>query len=134
MHMKKAVMLMVALCLQSVAWSQGALRDPTLPPPGAVVAAPGADVPTAGVTPAEAVAQPTVQMVLVGPSRKYAVIDGQIVKPGGQMDQWRLTQITAAGVVLRSDTGLHTVSAYPAVKKSVRAEPLPSSLPKNRNP
>jgi hypothetical protein len=134
MHMKKAVMLMGALCLQSAAWSQGALRDPTMPPPGAVVAAPGSDASAPGATPAEALVQPTVQLVLVGPSRKYAVIDGHIVKPGGQMDQWRLTQISATGVVLRSDTGLQTVSAYPAVKKSVRAEPLPSSLPKNRTP
>ena len=122
--------------MQCAAWAQGPLRDPTLPPPGAVLAVPGGEALPAEVAAQQAAAatQSSVQMVLVGPSRKFAVIDGQMLKPGGQIDQWRLTSITAKGVVLKSDTGAQTISAYPSVQKKVLVDKVPAPLLKNRNP
>jgi hypothetical protein len=129
---KPALVMGIALA-QSMAWGQGALRDPTLPPPGAVQASPGGlgasgeALAGAAAQPGAALSQPTVQLMLVGPSRKYAVIDGQMLKPGGKIDQWRLTSIGANGVVMRSDAGSQKISAYPAVKKNVIAGSLPPS-------
>lgn len=133
---KFVAMLTGMLVTQGVAWAQGALRDPTMPPPGAVLATPGGDALPAEIAAQQAAAsaQPAVQMVLVGPSRKYAVIEGQMLKPGGQIDQWRLTHITAKGVVLKSDTGAQTISAYPSVQKKVVLEKASAPLLKNRNP
>ena len=133
---KYVAVLMGIVCMPGAAWAQGILRDPTLPPPGAVVVAPGGEVLPAEVAAQQAAAatQPAVQMVLVGPSRKYAVIDGQVLKPGGQIDQWRLTSITAKGVVLKSDTGAQAISAYPSVQKKVLGEKAQTPLLKNRNP
>lgn len=134
---KFVAMLTGMLVTQGVAWAQGALRDPTMPPPGAVLAAPGGDAALPAEIAAQQVAasaQPAVQMVLVGPSRKYAVIEGQMLKPGGQIDQWRLTHITAKGVVLKSDADTQTISAYPSVQKKVVLEKASAPLLKNRNP
>ena len=122
---------------QSVAWAQGALRDPTLPPPGAVQATPGAAgdaMPGTAAQAGAALAQPTVQLMLVGPSRQYAVIDGQMLKPGGQIDQWHLTRIGANGVVMQSDTGSQKISAYPSVKKHVIAGELPATRSNHQKP
>ncbi len=114
--------------VQSAAWAQGVLRDPTLPPPE-VLSASGQGAASAGGT-----VQTAVQFVLVGPSRKYAVIDGQMLKPGAQIDQWRVANITAKGVVMQSDTGSQTISAYPSVHKKVIANGTVAPLSKHKNP
>ena len=115
--------------VQGVAWAQGALRDPTLPPPEVLSAAGLEALPGGGV-----VAQPAVQLVLVSPSRKYAVIDGQMIRSGDQIDQWRVSSITAKGVVMKNDTGSQTISAYPSVQKKVIAAGGAAPLLKPRNP
>lgn len=125
---KSIFMLAVALA-QGAAWGQSALRDPTFPPHGAVLAVPNtaSGLTTSGTVleHGAAIAPPVVQVMLVGPSRKHAVIDGHLLKPGEHIDQWRLTQITANGVIMQSAMGTQKISAYPLVKKNVIAGETP---------
>jgi hypothetical protein len=121
---KNKFMLMLALVFaQSMAWGQSvALRDPTFPPQGAGLAAPHSAngvMSGAVVGRGTATAAPNVQVMLVGPSRKHVVVDGHLLKAGEQIDQWRVTHITANGVILQSAAGTQKISAYPSVKKNV---------------
>ena len=90
---------------------QEALADPTRPPfsaPGL-----GADqAPAAG---------PELQSVLISPTRKVAVIDGQTVPLGGRFRDATLTRITEAGVELHNGSRIEVLKLYPqAVKKPLR--------------
>ena len=69
--------------------------------PQVPVAAPAAGVgaSTAGVNP------PGLHVVIVGPGRTLASIDGHIVHVGDTIHGMRVTQITLHGVVLTSDEG-----------------------------
>lgn len=125
---KYSVILISTVLMPMPSWAQGLVRDPMLPPPE-VLSASGAEASSA-----DGAAQPAVQFLLLSPSRKYAVIDGQMLKLGAQIDQWRLSSITAKGVVMQNDTGSQAISAYPSVQKKVIASGVPAPLLKNRNP
>ena len=99
-------------CL-SPAWGQP-LSDPSRPPqawlapPSKAPGAPGS---------AEAERPPQLQSLLIGPSRKYAIIDGQLVGVGDAFRDGRVVAVTSAGVVLSSERGKETLSMFPNVQK-----------------
>lgn len=120
MLLKKTVSLMMGiLMLHSPAWAQGALRDPTTPPPGAprplpLGATAGAEAPSGAAAP-----QPLIRMTPVAGAGKQAVIGGQSLEPGGKAGPSRQLSITAQGVVLKDSRGTRTVPASPSsVRKS----------------
>jgi hypothetical protein len=118
----------IALCLLasgwiSASWAQ-ALSDPTRPPPGwgdplAKVGAPSGSTATA----AEAGAPKELQVLLVRGTRKFAVIDHQLVELGGAIDDGRLVEVNASGVILKSAQGLETLKLYPGVEKVMSGQP-----------
>jgi hypothetical protein len=86
--------------------------DPTRPPPE-VLQNESPDL-------VEASAPPRVQSIMIGSTKKYAVIDGVAVKEGDRFQQMRVTRINAQSVTLRGDSGPVTLQLNPSVTKTVR--------------
>ena len=120
----------VVMTAGSPAWSQG-LSDPTRPPPAwmaaqakktdglqdASAAPPGAPpgVSAAGV--AEGEAAPQLQSLLIGPSRTYAIINGQLVAVGATYKDAKLVEVRPTEAVLLSEHGRQTLKLFPDVEK-----------------
>lgn len=103
-------MLMIAL--SGAAAAQG-VADPTRPP-GAV---------------AESLADgggysgPVLQSVMLSPSRKVAVISGEMVALGGRFGGARLVKLTESEAVLRNGADVTVLRLHPQVnKKPVKGE------------
>lgn len=77
------------------------LTDPTRPP--ASIAAPAAEavVPAAGL-----------QSVIIGKSRRAAIINGQTVELGGRVDGAKLAEVYATHVVLRGSGGRQVLRLF----------------------
>ena len=114
---RAAMIAAIALLAPSVVHSQ-TLNDPTRPPPSVLAAQKGSiGVPPAGGTGAEADSAPRVQMLSIGPSRKYAVISGRVVRVGGMIDGAKLVEVRPNAVVLQSAEGAReTINLYPGVE------------------
>jgi hypothetical protein len=107
-----AALALVVSCL-SPAWGQ-ALSDPTRPPQAWLAAQPkGAGTPAA----AEQEVVPQLQSLLIGPSRRYAIIDGQLLGVGDTFRDARVVAVRPAGVVLRSERGTQTLRLFPDIEK-----------------
>ncbi len=96
--------LACALCLPAAVHSEE-LPDPTRPPVS-VSAAAIQDEP----------AKPTgLQSVLISKNRKAAIIDGETVELGGKYGDYKLTEVSNAGVVLRGAQGKRVLTLFPGV-------------------
>jgi hypothetical protein len=60
---------------------------------------------------------PRVQSLLIGRSRKYAIIEGQLVGVGDTFRGARVVAVRPTGVVLRSERGTQTLRLFPDVEK-----------------
>lgn len=100
-------------CAQEVQETQGPLRDPTRPPQ----VAPAGSGSAAAASPGG-----RIQMLLIGESRKYAVIDGVLLKPGDLHRQWRLSSINPDSVVMHGASGTQVIKANPSVVKTIRSQ------------
>jgi len=80
---------------------------------------------TAGATEPER--PPQLQSLLIGPSGRYAIIDGQLVKAGDTVRDARVVAVTPTGVVLSSERGNQTLSLFPNVEKRPPADAGPAS-------
>lgn len=102
---------------QGAVWAQGALRDPTMPPPGVIV--PVANIADKGGV-SEVVTETSQSVIRITPvgGRKQAVLDGRAMLSGEQLKQWRLMTINANGVVLKDSRGIRSVPLAPAASVS----------------
>ena len=86
------------------------LRDPTRPS-NLSVSGQETDVP----------AQPVLQSVLIGPDRKFAIIDGKNVKLNGKFGDYVLIKLTETEAVLKRGREVQTLKLFPDIeKKSLR--------------
>ncbi len=89
------------------------VADPTRPPAELQSAAPGSDGPATG---------PLLQSIMISPSERSAIINGERVRQGGTYGNSRILKISENEVVLRSVTGTETLRLYPGVEmKPVKA-------------
>lgn len=104
--MKTPLLLLFVVLLCAPAHSAPKLRDPTRP-----LAAPvrATTAPAAAPRPAEPVAVPELQLVLVGGGRRYAVIDGELLAEGEAIRGLTLLQIGNDAVVLKTPNGPRTL-------------------------
>ncbi len=105
--------------------SAQSLSDPTRPAPEWLAAQP----PVAGAVAAQDVAAtPGVLRVLViGHTRKFAIIDRQLVRYGETYNGSKLVGINPDGVVLQKDGRKEKLSMNPAVEKRIKShKPLAS--------
>lgn len=70
-----------------------------------------------------------VQVIVIGPTRKFAIIDGQMVRFGHSYNGAKLVGIRPEGVVLQKDGVKEKLSMSPAVTKMVRVpKPTPGGV------
>jgi MSHA biogenesis protein MshK len=75
----------------------------------------------------EQVRAPVLQSVLITPTHRAAIINGQRVELGGRYGEARVLKITETEVVLRSVAGTEVLKMYPNVDKALRgAERAPT--------
>lgn len=120
----------LAMATCSAAWGQG-LFDPTRPPAewiagqakktggpyDATSAPPGASPGVSGAGVAEGEAAPRLQSVLIGPSGKHAIINGQLVSVGAAYKDAKLVEVSLTEAVLLSEHGRQTLKLFPDVEK-----------------
>lgn len=97
-------------CAGTVLAQATSLADPTRPPIVSTESA-GEPAPPAG---------PTLQSILISPSRRLAVISGQEVAQGGKYGDATVTSITESTVLLRYADRRETLRLLPDVKKRER--------------
>jgi MSHA biogenesis protein MshK len=104
-------LLCCALLTTPFAGAQG-LTDPTRPP--------AALLPEAA--PASDASGPALQSILISPTRKLAIINGQTVRPGDKVGDARVVRITENEVVLRDGRQSQTLKLFPQIQKKMAAE------------
>lgn len=108
----------LALLWFTGAWG-GVASDPTRPPPAWLAAQPSAQ---GTVSQANQQSEPGLQLIVVGPTRRFAVIDGEVVKPGDAFNGSKVLHIDAGQVVVQDPS--KSLKLTPAVEKKVN---VPSS-------
>jgi MSHA biogenesis protein MshK len=100
----------LALCLVLAAGAAGAqvTNDPTRPPVGYATESPEMPVESGG---------PTLQSVLISPSRKAAIISGVMVKEGDKFGDAVLVKVAENEVVLKSAGASQVLKLHPGVEK-----------------
>jgi len=86
------------------------IKDPTRPPPGLGAVQPGAAAQAAP-------AGPVLQSVILSPSRRAAIISGQVVERGEPYGDAVLAEVGQDYVVLRSGAGTQVLKLYPGTEK-----------------
>lgn len=97
-------------CMGAALAQATSLADPTRPPSVTTESA-GESSPPAG---------PTLQSILISPTRRLAVISGQEVAQGGRYGDATVTSITESTVLLRFADRRETLRLLPDVKKRER--------------
>jgi len=103
--------LLILFGLAGPASAQG-LVDPTRPPPGWLPNDPR----TAQVARPMASGEGSVQLLLVGPTRRFAIVNGDLV--GDKTTGHRIVDIKRNDLVVQSDRGRETVRLFPDVQKT----------------
>ena len=117
------------LCLGAAGTAQAqALADPTRPPDAWLAVQPAAtSTDAAPSTNADSGAHVTV----TGKNHRYAVVDGQVVKPGDQINGARVVAIKANAVTLKQNDSRQVLSLPPGVEKKM---PKPVRQVKTKKP
>lgn len=99
--------------------SAQALNDPMRPPAAYAEAESGGS--EAG--------GPVLQSVMISPTLKAAIINGEMVKLGGKFGNAKLVKVSESEVVLKSGDETQVLKMYPGVEKraKVKAAPKPVS-------
>jgi len=101
------------------------LADPTRPAPEWLAAQPGGEAVVNGDVAG-------LKVIVIGPSRKFAVIDGQLVPFRGTYNGARLVSIHPDGVVMQRDGSREKLSMSPAVEKRVQVSKPVATKSKSR--
>lgn len=97
--------LLLCSMAAGVACAQG-MSDPTRPPGG-----------LAESTEAVSAGGPVLQSVMLSPTRKVAVISGELVALGGRYGAARLVKLTESEAVLKNGADVTVLRLYPLVEK-----------------
>ena len=98
----------IALALCATGTHAQTLNDPMRPP-----------LFTAADT--EAKARPVLQTIVIGKERRYAIISGERIAPGGAYGEAKVVRIAENEVTLRDATGDTVLKLVPQIKKQIAA-------------
>lgn len=118
--MKRLVMFL--LIAGSSAVQAQSLGDPLRPP-----SAPA----SSGAETVQEASPNQLQSVLISPSRKLAVINGQTVALGGRIGDATLARVSETGVVLKRGATLETLHLLPGIEKK---KAVAAGRPKGEKP
>ncbi len=111
----RALVLLITVPLTQLTSPASAeiLHDPTRPQ----TAAPAAQAAVKAGLRKAAPSLPQLQLVLIAQSRRYVVIDGQLLKTGEFFKGLQITEILPQAVILRTVHGLRTLPLAPLPDK-----------------
>ena len=75
---------------------------------------------------AEAKAGPVLQTIVIGKERRYAIISGERIVPGGAYGDAKVIRIAENEVILRDSTGETVLKLVPEIKKQIVAPKIVS--------
>ena len=102
--------------------------DPTIIPPAWLAAQP---TPTGAATVVAKEPTPIVQLIVIGQSRKFAVIDGQVIKSGEILNESQIVDIKSGEVVTKDRS--KSLKLNPSVeKKLITADLLRQTSDENK--
>ena len=105
----RRTLLLTALSLWCAIVSAQALRDPTRPPAGLGPAQAGAlQAPSSG---------PVLQSIILSPTRRAAIISGQLIERGAYYGDLVLADVAQDHVLLRGASGTQLLKLYPGTEK-----------------
>ena len=112
----------------TVASAQG-LADPTRPPDAWLPTDPKAAAKSDPAAPAKAdePGMPPLQLLLVGKTRRYAIVRGELV--GEKAGEVRLVEVRPTDVTVQSERGREKLSLFPDVEKSPPRKPAGMGTP-----
>ena len=105
--------LLALLVLGTSAWGESRI-DPTVIPPAWLAAQP---TPTGAATVVAKEPTPIVQLIVIGQSRKFAVIDGQVIKSGEILNESKIVDIKSGEVVTKDRS--KSLKLNPSVEKKL---------------
>jgi MSHA biogenesis protein MshK len=114
-HAAVAWALGVVLALMSAVALAQALNDPMRPP--TAYTAPESGGSDAG--------GPVLQSVMISPTLKAAIINGEMVKLGGKFGDAKLVKISESEVVLKSGEETQILKMYPGIDKHANVKTVP---------
>lgn len=110
----RMLLVITGLASPALAYSQGS-GDPTKPSPVWLALQP---VPSRGAAAEVEGGTPGAQIIVVGPARKFAMVDGQAVRPGETYRGSKLLGIGHEGVTWQTDGHREFTSMSPGVQKT----------------
>lgn len=116
-------LLLGLMLAHGLVWAQGALRDPTMPPPGFRGATASAE--RSGEGDGRAAQAPALVRITPVGGRQQAGPEGQTRPSGERIRAGRMVSITANGMVLKDSRGARAVPMpTPSVSKKAVAGPV----------
>ncbi|MBI1965841.1 MAG: hypothetical protein HYV99_07025 [Betaproteobacteria bacterium] len=113
--------LCIALLAPGLATAQ-AMNDPTRPPGGFAAGDPDVAGDAGGGL--------VLQSVMISPTRKSAIINGEMVRLGGKYGDAVLVKVTENEAVLRSGSETQVLKLYPGVEKRELAPAAKKAAPR----
>jgi MSHA biogenesis protein MshK len=113
-RMKPPGLCTIVLLASSFAAHGQGLADPTRPPSAPLQS----EAAAAGSDPS----RPQLHSILLSPSRKLAVINGETVALGGRFGEATLVRISETGVVLKRGEALEALPLLPGIDKKSAAK------------
>jgi len=101
------------------------LIDPTRPPPAWLTAQEGGA--TAAKAETQAASGAPVQLVISGPTRRFAIVRGELVGAGADAKAPRLVELKPDAVTIETKEGRETLGVFPGVSKTA---PAPAQVPR----
>lgn len=101
------------------------LPDPTRPPDAWLALQPA----TADSPQASKGDEAGLSVIVLGPTRKFAIIDGQLVRQGHSANGVRLVSLRSESAVVQTDNSTDRLSMSPAVVKKIRPAKPAASRP-----
>jgi hypothetical protein len=123
--MKALGIVTLLFSVPALAAAADSLLDPTRPPPAWLAAQDRSAKPNEAV---EAPKQP-VQLVLTGPTRRFAIVRGEIVGSGADVRAPRLVELKRNEVTIETKEGQETLDMFPGIEITP-AKPSGGASPK----
>jgi len=117
---RRAVIGLLAMGHVAIAGAQG-ISDPTRPPPGWLPEDPKAPAKAAAPVGAEGTGGEPVQLLLVGKTRRFAIVRGELV--GEKTAGTKLLGVKRNDVVVQGERGRESLNLFPDVEKTPPRKP-----------
>ena len=99
------------------------IADPTRPPPAWIVSEGGEKAPEKSEGRTEGSGGEAVQLLLVGKTRRYAIVRGDLVGEKPAAGGARIVEIKRNDLVVNSERGRETLNLFPDVQKTPPRKP-----------